>query len=100
MVFNPVLLREDGIVKGNCDAELVLRAMIDFESYGNAVIATGDGDFHCLIQHLLSTHKLGAVLIPNQERFSGLLKLKDFRPYLSYMNTLKDGLAYHSSIKK
>jgi uncharacterized LabA/DUF88 family protein len=96
LVFKPVLLREDGIVKGNCDAELVLQAMIDFERYENAVIATGDGDFHCLVQHLLSAHKLGAVLIPNQERFSGLLKLKAFRPYLCYMNTLKDGLAYRN----
>ena len=30
LVFKPTLKYKDGTVKGNCDAELVLQAMIEF----------------------------------------------------------------------
>jgi hypothetical protein len=40
----------------------------------------------------ISLHK--AVLIPNRLKFSALLKLKEFRPHLRYMNDLKDKLEY------
>jgi uncharacterized LabA/DUF88 family protein len=100
LVFKPVLLRDDGIVKGNCDAELVLQAMIDFEKYDRAIVATGDGDFHCLIQYLLSRRKLGILLVPNRKKFSGLLKLREFRPYLYFLNDLIEMLRYENSLKK
>ena len=44
VVFKPTL-RINGEVKGNCDAELVLQAMIDLHAYQKAVIVTSDGDF-------------------------------------------------------
>jgi uncharacterized LabA/DUF88 family protein len=93
-IFKPTLKYKDGSTKGNCDAELVLQAMIEFTSYDKAVIVTGDGDFHCLIKYLLEKDKLRAVLIPNHVKYSALLKLKIFRPYLNYMNELKDKLQY------
>ncbi|HBL39831.1 TPA: hypothetical protein DDZ10_04150 [Candidatus Uhrbacteria bacterium] len=92
-VFKPTLQYKDGTTKGNCDAELVLWAMIDFSEYEKAVIVSGDGDFYCLIDHLITKSKLEAVLIPDQRRFSGLLKFKHFRPYLRYMNDLREKLA-------
>lgn len=92
-IFKPTLQYKDGTTKGNCDAELVLWAMIDFAEYDKAVIVTGDGDFYCLIDHLLAKNKLEAVLIPNRQRFSGLLKFKHFRSYLRYMNDLRERLA-------
>jgi uncharacterized LabA/DUF88 family protein len=76
------------------NAELVLQAMIDFEKYNKAVIVTGDGDFYCLVKYLIDKDKLEAVLVPNRLKFSALLKLKQFRPYLRYMNDLKDKLEY------
>src|SRR5580704_19558933 len=48
LIFKPTLKGPDGKIKGNCDAELVLQAMIDFADYNRAVIITSDGDFGCL----------------------------------------------------
>src|SRR6266567_2181425 len=55
LIFKPTLYRHEGdktIIKGNVDAELVLHAMIQYKSYDKAIIVTGDGDFHCLIEYL------------------------------------------------
>lgn len=93
-VFKPTLIRHDGKVKGNCDAELVLQSMIDYDNYDRAIIATGDGDFYCLTRYWIEKNKLAAILIPNGERFSALLRLKVSRPYLRYMNDLREKLAY------
>ena len=92
-IFKPTLKYKDGTVKGNCDAELVLQAMIEYANYKKAVIVTGDGDFYCLINYLINNKKLEAVLVPNKYKFSALLKLKLFRPYLRYMNDLRNKLA-------
>ena len=45
-IFKPTLKHRDGNTKGNCDAELVLQAMIEYKQYDKAVIVTGDGDFY------------------------------------------------------
>lgn len=93
-IFKPTLQYADGTTKGNCDAELVLWSMIDFKEYDKAVIVTGDGDFHCLVDYLLKENKLECVLIPDRNRFSALLKFRQIRPYLRYMNDLRERLAY------
>lgn len=93
-IFKPTLVYKDGTTKGNCDAELVLQAMIEYANYSQAIIVTGDGDFYCLVNHLLEQDKLAAVLIPNRMKFSALLKFKQFRPHLRYMNDLKEKLKY------
>jgi len=74
LVFKPTLRYLDGKTKGNCDAEMVLQAMIDLNVYDQAVLITGDGDFHCLVQYLIKENKLLKLLIPNQHRYSALLK--------------------------
>ncbi len=73
-VFKPILELADGKVKGNVDAELVLHSMIEFGNYDQAVIVTGDGDFRCLVEYLLKKDKLNRVLVPDQFRYSALLK--------------------------
>jgi len=93
-IFKPTLEYQDGSTKGNCDAELVLQAMIELQNYDKALIISGDGDFHCLVKYLLENNKLGQLLIPNRYKFSALLKFKIFRPYLRYMNDLRDKLSY------
>src|SRR3989339_1148779 len=94
LVFKPILELKDGKVKGNCDAELVLQAMIEYKNYKKAVIVTGDGDFHCLIKYLIEQKKIKALLIPNKYKFSALLKFRICRPYLRFMNDLEAKLAY------
>ncbi len=63
-----------GKMKANCDAELVLQAMIDKQSYDKAVIVTSDGDFSCLARHLMSCDKLMRVIAPCRLGCSHLLK--------------------------
>lgn len=93
-IFKPTLKWSDGTTKGNCDAELVLQAMIELDNYTGAVIVTGDGDFHCLVRYLLEVSKLEAIIIPNREKFSALLKMSEFKPFLRYMNDLENKLGH------
>ena len=74
LIFKPTIRKNDGDVKGNVDAELVLQAMIDLRAYEHAVIVTGDGDFACLIRYLREQGKLRCLLAPNSQRYYGLLK--------------------------
>lgn len=87
-IFKPVLTYKDGTVKGNVDAELVLHTMIQFSIFDSAVIITGDGDFYCLIQYLLEQDKLKVVLVPNQHKYSALLK-RFAKKNIAFMNDLQ-----------
>ena len=83
MVHKPALNRS-GAVKGNCDAELVLYCMIDFNTYDKAIIVSGDGDFHCLIEYLKKQNKLYKIGIPNSKQYSSLLrKFSDYFFFIS-----------------
>jgi len=92
LIFKPTLTLSDGNVKGNIDAELVLHAMLEYANYEKAVIVTGDGDFHCLIEHLIKQGKLKKLIVPNRHKFSSLLR--KFAPNMAYMNDLKGKLEY------
>jgi len=93
-IFKPTLIHRDGATKGNCDAELVLSAMVEYPNYDKAIIVSGDGDFYCLVDYLAEKNKLGAILIPNKYKFSALLKFKPLRPHLRFVNDLEYKLAY------
>jgi len=93
-IFKPTLEYKDGTTKGNCDAELVLQAMIEYPNYSKAVVVTGDGDFYCLAKYLIENRKLEALIIPNKFKFSALLRFKIFRLYLRFMNDLREKLEY------
>jgi uncharacterized LabA/DUF88 family protein len=87
-VFKPVLRYKDGTVKGNIDAELVMYAMIEIDNFDRAIIVTGDGDFHCLVEHFIKNNKLQMVLIPNRLKYSALLK-RFGKKKITFMNDLK-----------
>ncbi|MDB4978238.1 MAG: hypothetical protein JWM56_424 [Candidatus Peribacteria bacterium] len=74
LIFKPILTNKEGEVKGNCDADLVLHTMIEYPHYDQAVIVSGDGDFHSLVKYLREKKKLKTLLIPDQKRYSALLK--------------------------
>lgn len=93
IVFKPTLTDKEGNTKGNVDAELVLHAMININNYDKAIIVSGDGDFYSLAEYLVEQGKLGKVLIPNQYRYSALLKRLD-SGYLAFLSDLKRKLAY------
>ena len=92
LIFKPTLILPGGKVKGNIDAELVLHAMIEYPNYDKAVIVSGDGDFHCLIEYLKKQNKLAKLIIPNQHKFSSLLR--KFASDSVYMNNLREKLGY------
>ena len=98
LVFKPVLTYKDGTTKGNCDADLVLRAMIEYPNYDKAVIVSGDGDYYSLIDYLKAQSKLKQVLIPDEFRYSALLKKinDEHLKYISFINRMKSKLEYFS----
>ena len=91
LIFKPVLGSGD-FVKGNVDAELVLHTMLQYNNFNKAVIISGDGDFHCLIEQLVKDNKLLKIGIPNKKRYSALLR--NFSEYLFYISLLKNKLEY------
>lgn len=89
-VWKPTLKNKEGVVKGNCDAELVLHTMIQYHNFDKAIIVSGDGDFYCLIDYLIDQRKLETILIPNMKKYSALLKIDKFFHYRTFVSNLRD----------
>lgn len=88
-VFKEVAIEPSGHIKGNCDAELVLRAMVELPNYDRAVVVSGDGDFTCLAQHLIRAGKLLRVLAPSRRSCAASLK-KLPRECLSFVEDVRE----------
>lgn len=84
IIFKPTLETKNWIIKWNCDAELVLHTMINFNEFEKAIIVSWDWDFHCLVEYLQDNWKLLKVLIPRSDRYSALLR--KFKDSLFYIN--------------
>jgi len=93
-VFKPVMFTNQGVVKGNCDGELILQAMIDYVNYDKAVVVTGDGDFYCLVKYLVKQNKLKVLFVPNRRSYSALLKHEIFKPYTNFVSGLREKFEY------
>jgi len=94
LIFKPILVRYvkgKDVVKGNVDAELVLHAMIQYPNYQKAIIVSGDGDFHCLIEYLDQKEKLLKVLVPTKH-YSSLLRKFNKRNYIVRIDLLRESL--------
>jgi len=89
IVFKPTLeYKRKGktVTKGNVDAELVLHTMLNIKKFGKAIIVSGDGDFHCLLEYLESKNKLYKVIVPNK-KYSSLLR--KFAKYIVQVELFK-----------
>ncbi|NCS98936.1 NYN domain-containing protein [Candidatus Parcubacteria bacterium] len=73
-IFKPTLELKGGKIKGNVDAELILHTMIQYKNFDKAIVVSGDGDFYCLVEYLLNENKLEIVLVPDEKKYSALLK--------------------------
>jgi uncharacterized LabA/DUF88 family protein len=77
LIFKPTTeykVDDKTMVKGNVDAELVLYAAAKvIDDYDKAIIVSGDGDFHCLVEYLIDKDKLLHLMVPNN-KFSKLLR--------------------------
>ena len=98
LVFKPTLPDDKGGVKGNCDAELVLQAMVDLGEYEKAVIVSGDGDFHCLVTYLHKHGKLEQVICPDHKKASALLR-KAVPEKILFLDRFESRLRYESPQK-
>ena len=77
LIFKEVVYDGDGKAKGNCDADLVLQAVIDFyeNKFDSAILVSSDGDYASLVKFLMSHRKLTTVLSPHtKDKCSILLK--------------------------
>ena len=89
VILKPTMELPDKTVKGNVDAELVLHTMIQYPNYDKAMIISGDGDFHCLVEYLEQQGKLLLILAPNRH-YSGLLR--KYNNYIVRVDLLKHSL--------
>lgn len=78
-------------VKGNIDADLVLWAMKEINTYDKAVIVSGDGDFYCLVEYLAEQNKLLRLLTPSGH-YSRLYNA--YEQYIDRIDTHRRQLAY------
>ncbi len=93
LMFKPTIPDSEGKIKGNVDADLVLRAALEINEYDSAVIVSSDGDFYSLVQHLYEEGKLETVLSPDYKNCSILLR-RTARDKIRFMNNLQTKLEY------
>ena len=91
--FKPTVPDANGNIKGNIDADIVLRAALELNDYDKAVIVSSDGDFYSLVQYLYDNNKLEVVLSPDIKNCSSLLK-QTAKDKLQFMNNLRNKLEY------
>ena len=94
LIFKPTLEHHNQKkvkIKGNVDAELVLHAMIQFKNYDKAIIVSGDGDFHCLVEYLEMKNKLLKILAPTAH-YSSLLRKFNKRKLIVRIDLLRGSL--------
>lgn len=93
LIFKQVMKDGNGKPKGNIDADLVLQTMIDYQNYDKAIIVSSDGDFYSLVEYLYANTKLKAVISPNKDKCSILLK-KKAKEKIYFIDDLKSKLEY------
>lgn len=101
LIFKPTIIHKikgKAETKGNVDAELVLHTMIQYPYFSKAVIVSGDGDFHCLVEYLQKKSKLSRIIVPNQYKYSALLRR--FISHITFLNSLKIRLSTPKIQKK
>ena len=93
LVFKETTLDNEGKIKGNCDADLVLRAVCDVyeNNCDKVIIVAGDGDYAGLVQFLIDRQKLKVILAPDFRKCSILLKRTSAK--ITCLNELRGRLA-------
>ncbi len=96
LVFKDVTYDGEGNIKGNCDADIVVRAMRDaFENtFEQAILVSSDGDYASLAMYLLEKQKLHVILSPAAaKKCSILLKRTGAKiAYLEDKRTILTGI--------
>ena len=79
LVFKETTYDGEGNIKGNCDAELVLKTTSDFytKSFTSCILISSDGDFGCLVEFLKDNNVMNAIISPDKSKCSILLRNKN-----------------------
>lgn len=87
LIFKEAVLHE-GNIKGNCDAELVLKSVDDYhlKNFDQFILVSNDGDFGCLIEFLINKNCLDIILSPDKNKCSILLRNKTNK--ILYLNEI------------
>lgn len=93
LVFKEISYDEDGKVKGNCDADLVLKATIDYfeKKFDKVVLVSSDGDYASLVKFLKEKNAFHTIISPGNKCSFLLRKLNT---PLIYLDTQKEKLKY------
>jgi uncharacterized LabA/DUF88 family protein len=92
VTFKPTIT-PSGEIKGNCDAYLITRAMIDFPNYDKAVIVASDGDYESLVEYLHKQDKLKRVTACSKGGCARKLS-RAAGTLIDFMDGLKEKLEY------
>ena len=97
LIFKEVIFDGEGKAKGNCDADIVVRAMQDAyeNNFSKAILVSSDGDFSPLVKFLLSKNKIEVILSPYETRKCSVL-LKRTGVKISYISEQKNILEQQS----
>lgn len=89
LVFKETVCDGNGKPKGNCDADLVLRAVVDvFEGdYDSVVLVTSDGDYAGLVKFLQEKRKMAVILSPSIAAKCSIL-LKRTNAKITYLDQM------------
>lgn len=77
LIYKEVTYDGNGKVKGNCDADLVLKAVVDFyeNNFDKAILISSDGDYAGLVKFLIGKNKFKSIISPARaQKCSVLLK--------------------------
>lgn len=90
LIFKEVTYDGQGKIKGNCDADIVVKAMRDaYENiFDKAILVSSDGDYASLVTFLIEKNKLYSILSPAIPRKCSIL-LKRTGAKISYISDQK-----------
>lgn len=93
LVFKETTYDDDRKVKGNCDADLVLKAAIDYfeKNFDNAILVSSDGDYACLVKFFKEKGVLRSLVSPSNKCSFLLRKLN---VPLVYLDIQRNNLQY------
>src|SRR3989338_658026 len=90
LIFKEVVYDGEGKIKGNCDANLVLKATQDAyeNTFEKAVLVSSDGDYAGLVKFLQEKEKFLAIVSPAISKKCSIL-LKRTGAKIAYLNDQK-----------
>src|SRR3989344_5400564 len=90
LIFKEITYDGNGKVKGNCDADIVMRAMRDAyeNTFDKVVLISSDGDYASLVSFLIEKGKMLAVLSPYETRKCSVLLKRTSVP-IAYISDQK-----------